>query len=132
MATIGGIFDDVSSIIFQCIQASKNEDIAVLDSNLTSLMHASFQVGDLLNEVLVLRQISIEEETLSNLNELRCCLNQLCLEYERKIYLRLSVDLSSDTSPRGRPKKTINIGLVSIIVSIVVAYSNGILFILVG
>lgn len=110
MATV---IDDVSSVILQCTQTCDSEDMADLDNNLTSLMNASFQVGDLLNEVLVTRQVSVGEETIATLNELHRCLNQLCLESERKIYLRVSVYLSPNSSSRGRPKKIINIGLVS-------------------
>ena len=114
MATTEGVIDYVSSVILQCTQTF---DIAYLDINLTSLMYSSFQVGDLLNDILVTRQFSVEEETLSNLNELHRCLNQLCLEYERKIYVKASLP---DTSSRGRPNKFIKISCHATISIIIV------------
>ena len=80
-----------------------------------SLMSSSSEVGGLLDEILVIRQRLVEEDVLTNLRHLHICLNQLCLEYETKVFTRIStypgksspVSIATHECPRGRPKKII-------------------------
>lgn len=82
-----------------------------------SLRSSSYDVGSLLDAILVTREIELDDtNVLSSLRELHIVLNQLCMEYERKL-LVLSMDPTrSAAAPaeerQGRPRKIINLALV--------------------
>lgn len=61
-----------------------------LDMDLVSLISASTQVGSLLDEILVTRQRDVEGRVLADLRQLHMCLNQLCLEYQTKLFNSMS------------------------------------------
>ena len=121
------IVDSVSSVVSQCLSHSGSTDMAQLDMDLISLMSASSQVGDLLDEILVTRQIEVDGSVLADLRRLHLCLNQLCLEYQTKLFNSMSGVTDSSRSlasiavgeQRGRPKKIINLAFVCLIINFI-------------
>ena len=122
MADIDTVIDAVSSVVSQCSSHSGSEDLAGLDMDLVSLISASIQVGGLLDEILVTRTRDVDRSVLTDLRQLHLCLNQLCLEYQTKLFNHMS-GVNHDTSRslssmlgepgRGRPRKVINFAFVS-------------------
>ena len=116
--TMESVMDAVSSTVSQCSSHSGSADLAQLDFNIVSLISASSQVGGLLDDILVTGQIDVNGSVLADLRQLHMCLNQLCLEYQTKLFNIMSgitdpILSSADLSePRGRPKKIINLALV--------------------
>ena len=111
------VVESVYSAISLCTEHSASGDISDLDMILASYMSTSSQVGMLLDEILVTRQRRVEEEVLTVLRHLHICLNQLCVEYEKKLFIAMSTSPGRNTTTisgysRGRPKKIINLGLV--------------------
>ena len=115
MAAVSSVVDAVvDNVISQCtsMEHSGSGDLSDLDM----IMSSSSPVGVLLDKMLVTRQRHVEEEVL---RQLHMCLNQLCLEYETKLFIvmlmspgRSAVSTTATSECRGRPKKIINIGLV--------------------
>ena len=89
MAAMLSVIDTVSSVLSVFIQDSGSEDLSNLDMILMSLMSSYSEVG-LLDEISVTIQRQVEEDVLTNLWHLHTCLNQLCLEYETKVFTRIS------------------------------------------
>ena len=90
MAAISDVVDAVLSVLSACMQHSRNDDVSYVDMTLMSLISDSSQVGILLDEILVTLTRQVDEEVLSNLRQLHVCLNQLCLEYETKLFVMMS------------------------------------------
>ena len=119
---VDAVVDSVSSVISQCrsMEHSGSGDLSDLDMILVSIMSSSSQVGVLLDEILVTRQRHVVEEVVIVLRQLHMCLNQLCLEYETKLFIVMSMSpgrsavstTATSECTRGRPKKIINISLV--------------------
>lgn len=115
---IENVVDAVLSAVSQCSSHSGSSDIQQLDMDLVSLIFASSQVGTLLDEILVTRQRDVDPRVLADLRHLHMCLNQLCLEYETKLFDSMSGvsnpgrSLALDEPARGRPKKVINLAFV--------------------
>ena len=110
------ILDRVSSVVAECIGHSGTEDLPFFGMIILSLRSTSYDVGRLLDAILVTREIQLDDlNVLSCLRELHICLNQLCMDYERKL-LVLSTDPSRNSPTpeerRGRPRKVINIAFV--------------------
>ena len=82
-----------------------------------SLRSSSCDVGSLLDDILVTREIEVEDaDVLLTLRRLHISLNQLCTEYERKL-LALFMDPTGNAATptevrRGRPRKIITLALV--------------------
>lgn len=109
------MLDRVSSVVSEC-RSRSGTDLPFLDMILLPLRSSSYDVGRLLDAILVTRDIEVEDASvLSGLRELHTSLNQLCMEYERKL-LVLSTDPSTNAAGpeerRRRPKKIINIAFV--------------------
>ena len=116
MAAVSSVVDAVVDNVCTSMEHSGSGDLSDLDMILVSIMSSSSQVGVLLDKMLVTRQRHVEEEVL---RQLHMCLNQLCLEYETKLFIvmsmspgRSAVSTTATSECRGRPKKIINIGLV--------------------
>lgn len=109
------LLDRVASVVAECVGRSGTEDLPFLDMIILSLRSTSCDVGRLLDAIIVTREIQLEDpNVLSSLRELHVCLNQLCMDYERKL-LVLSADPSRNTPSDerlGRPRKIINIAFV--------------------
>ena len=107
------VVDAVLSVLSACMEHSGNDDVSYVDMTPLSLISASSQVGILLDEILVTRTRQVVEEVLSSLRQLHLCLNQLCLEYETKLFVMISgrsPPVSTTVTREGRrrrPKKTI-------------------------
>lgn len=110
MAAFSTVIDFVSFTISRCIQCIGSEDLSDLDMILLSLSSSSAQIGGILDEVLVTRERHIEDDALTDLRQLHLCLNQLYMEYETKLFYRYR--RTTTQSPRGRPKKIINLSMV--------------------
>ena len=121
MVDIKNVIDIVSVIVSQCSSHSGSSEVPQLDMDLLSLISASTQVGSLLDEILVTRQRDVEGRVLADLRQLHMCLNQLCLEYQTKLFNSMSgvndpatscTSVALDGPARGRPKKVINVAFV--------------------
>ena len=92
-----------------------------------SLISSSSRVGSFLDEILITRQRQMDADVVSDLRQLHICLNQLCLQYETRLFIHISgsIDLGRSLSsvtdqlqatqqglPRGRPRKIINLAMV--------------------
>ena len=115
------LIDTVSSVVSECLHHTGSEDLSFLDLTLTSLVSCSSQVGSFLDDILVTRRRQVDEDVVLDLRQLHIiCLNQLCLQYETKLFTCLSGSTVTDELqvaaqhdlPRGRPAKVINLAMV--------------------
>ena len=102
----------IASVLSDCrsIQFSRmHETLSELDRFLWSLRICSCELGDLLDDILVVGQLQVDENDVNNLRQLHICLNQL---YVTKLLFLLN--RSSTSSLIGRPKKIINLSMVCV------------------
>ena len=103
----------MGSVISECVHQSETEDLPFLDMIVISLTSSSYDVGSLLDAILVTRDVE-DVDVLVTLRQFHVSLNQLCTEYERKL-LALSMVPTGNvagTPRRGWPRKIINLALV--------------------
>ena len=106
----------IASVLSDCrsIQFSRmHETLSELDRFLWSLRICSCELGDLLDDILVVGQLQVDENDVNNLRQLHICLNQLYVEYETKLLFLLNRS-SASASLIGQPKKIINLSMVCV------------------
>ena len=92
------ILDRVSAVVSECMMHSGTEDLPFLDMIHLSVRSCCYDIGRVLDAILVTREVEVQDASvLSGLRELHTSLNQLCMEYERKL-LVLSTDPSGNAA----------------------------------
>lgn len=108
----------VASALAECTQYANegSEDPVILDRLCFSMRSVSSDIGNLLDEILVTRQRSVESNELAKLQELNTCVGELCVQYETHLFRSFTQGSLRTGSVIGRPKKPINISMVCVIV----------------
>ncbi len=101
----------VSSVISECLDTLNTEDVPNLDFLSYNLRCCLTDLGQLLEEMLISRQRHIDQAQLSMFLDLTQCVSELSNYYDSRL-LRFSQ--RGFDIVMGRPKKLINITLVSL------------------
>ncbi len=94
----------------RALSSSSNTPLEEVDRILLSLSCSSAALGELLNSIIIRQEINAQPEVVAQLQELHWCIDNVLLEWERRLQGSLTVSMQS--SP-GRRKKPVNIPMVS-------------------
>ena len=104
--------EQIASVLEECGRLTDSASMSEVDRVVLILKSVCSLLGTLMNSGLV-------DRDTADINELHTHLSQLCLEYETRLMFLLTSNPSQQASSltyqrRGRPRKVLNLSLVSI------------------